>query len=204
MAAADEYRELVNLISITPFESAEAEWRQALTWLRLPIFYQPALRLAMANSKWRAAKDVGRYLRTVTIRQAERLGLADVDGPVPISGILVRDQSHDDFLDGDPDAYDYDDSIYLQIDEDLVADGFGIDWGLVGDRAGLDEDEIDVLNFRAMGYSRREILQDLAADEQDRLQLQAAWRRIRERRADIKAVLAGEPPRKPKRRVHRD
>jgi hypothetical protein len=203
----NEFRQLVNHIASTPFERAEREWRDVLRCLALPLFYQPALAVALANCDWRKSKDAGRYLRTVTIRQAERLGLADVKGPIPISEILSGERTHEQVLNGDPGLSHLDESIYDRLDQDLIDGdswgGIGVNWELVGKRAGLNENEICVLECRADGLTRSEILEEVAEDERARLELQAAYRRVHEHLPEIRAVLLGQPPQKPKRRVRR-
>ncbi len=65
-----------------------------------------------------------------------------------------------------------------------------IDWDKVADAAQLDDGEHDILEFRLMGFNRDEILDELAESEQDRLELQASWRRLGRQFGRIKETLS--------------
>ncbi len=223
----DEFHKLIDRISTTPFERAEADWREALAWLGLPLFYQPALARALGQTNWRDARDVGKYLRGTTYRQAKRMGLAEVKGPIPVSclmGAESDDGAYARILDGttrirsaagvappvDPDATDDDDeSPYERVDPPLMMidpyDGYPcVDWASVGKRAGLSEVEVSILEARADGLTRAQILEEEARDAEERLRLQAAYRNVHRRMPDIAAVLKGKCPQKPGHRVHRN
>ena len=201
----NEFHKLVEVIAIKPFEHAEAEWRRGLELLCLPLFYQPALAIALAESNWQEARDVARYLRTVTIRQAARLGLADADGPPPVSEILTGERTHEEVVNAEDPGIEWGDNIYSELDPDIIdEDGKGVNWERVAQRAGLEEDELCVLECRAAGMTRSQILEELADDEEDRLRLQAAYRRLHDRRAKIKDILLGRPLQKRELQVHRN
>ncbi len=61
-------------------------------------------------------------------------------------------------------------------------------------RACIDDGEREILEFRLMGFSRDEILDELAESEQDRLELQASRRRLGRQFGRIRETLsaAGE------------
>lgn len=209
----DEFHRLIDVLVAEPFERAEAEWREVLKWLGLPLFYQPALAMALAKTNWREARDLGRYLRGTTYRQARRMGLVEVKGPVPLSWVLGAESDSGAYaralsggsLPSDPD--DCDDSVYDRVDPGLIeCDAFGdagINWDSVGERAGLNESEVCVLEGRADGLTRAQILEEAAEDAQQRLQLQAAYRNVHRRMPDIAAALQGQCPQNRGRRVHR-
>ncbi|MEN6491725.1 MAG: hypothetical protein ABFC85_07015 [Rectinema sp.] len=222
----DEFHELINRIATTPFERAEADWREALTRLGLPLFYQPALARALGETNWRGARDVGKYLRGTTYRQAKRMGLAEVKGPVPVSCLLGAesdDNAYARILDGasrirsatgvSPPAgadltEDAEESPYDCVDPPLMMidpyDGYPrVNWASVGERVGLGEVEVSVLEARSDGLTTAQILEEEAADAQERLRFQAAYRNVHRRMPDIAAVLKGKCPQKSGRRVHR-
>jgi hypothetical protein len=205
-----DLRGLLDVIAATPFEHAEAEWRAVIDTLQLPDFYQPALVVALAQSDWRESSDVGRYLRTVTFRQAERLGLADLDGPPLLS--MRTDENYDDALDvymgrDDTDPYS---SIYDRVGDALINNqhGIGVDWNRVAEKVALDSDECCVLVARSAGMTRAEILAELADDDEDRRALAAAYRRVTNKMPEIQAALAKKYfsrnlPQNRDRQVHR-
>jgi hypothetical protein len=222
-----EMTTLLESIVAAPFECAQDAWLAVMEALELPVSHQPALAKALKESRWRAAKNVRKYLRTVTFRQAERMGLGTVPGPSPLSGELRPRQSYHDALENVT-RHDYavprdwEDSIYGRLDtqlyenrEDASADEDHelsedciINWRKVGGQAGLDKDEIAVLEARAHGVTREEILYG-AVDDEHRLRLQAAYRRVNDKMPDIQKVLAGKysggkPPRNREKQVRKE
>lgn len=210
-ATNEQLRARLDLIAATPFERAEGAWRAVIAALRLPLAYQPALGAALAKSRWRTAKDPLKYLRTVTCRQARRLGLTDVEGPPPLSGLLLAEQTHGAVVDGEDPRSSGDDEDYLaRVDPDLIDPdercGTVISWDRVAERVPLTQAEIFVIECRSDGLTRRQILEHLAEDDQNRRDLQAAYRRFHDRMPAIRDALAEnifhpKPPRNRARKV---
>jgi len=65
-----------------------------------------------------------------------------------------------------------------------------IDWSKVGRQVPTDEQEQCILELRALGQTREAILASAESDE-ERLELQAAWRRLDRKMPRIREVLQG-------------
>lgn len=71
-----------------------------------------------------------------------------------------------------------------------------VNWLLVIERAGLDDEEGDILMMRTSGLSREAILRELAqGDDNERRKWQAAWRRLDRHMDRVRAVF-GHPRKK--------
>jgi hypothetical protein len=93
----------------------------------------------------------------------------------------------------------------LMLEDDEPDAQLVIDWDKVGDRAGLNEAEQDILEFRLLGFTRELILSELAKDDDDRRGLQAAWRRLTRHMDRVREVLSGQQEgigRDPPKKVH--
>jgi hypothetical protein len=80
-------------------------------------------------------------------------------------------------------------SAVLTTDDDDPDGPLRIDWPKLSALANLDEGEDEILGLRLMGLTRQEVLSELADDEQHRLHLQAAWRRLDRDLGKLKAIL---------------
>ena len=69
-----------------------------------------------------------------------------------------------------------------------------VNWLLVIERAGLDDEEGDILMMRTSGLSREAILRELAqGDDKERRKWQAAWRRLDRHMDRVRAVSDRQP-----------
>jgi hypothetical protein len=80
----------------------------------------------------------------------------------------------------------------LMLEDDAPDAKLIIDWDTVGERAGLDAEETELLWLRGCGCTRDVILQQLARNDEERRGWQAAWRRLERHMDRVRAVLSGE------------
>ncbi len=170
------------------FERAEAEWRQLLSVLRMPLAAYPAVRIILRQARWKNATDPITYVRRAAWREARRLGLVDEAGPPTL--IVPPGIGHDQYIDWlahQEQADTDDDSPMRRVDHDLVCagdtadDDLDVDWDAVAQRAGLDAAELALLKRRAKGSARAELpLED-----------QAVWRRVHRKLLAVRAALHG-------------
>jgi hypothetical protein len=79
----------------------------------------------------------------------------------------------------------------LLIPEDDEPDAkLDINWPKVAERAGLDEEEAEVLTLRGSGITREAMLSRLGKTEKQRRRWQAAWRRLDRHMPSVRAVLS--------------
>ena len=189
------------------FEQAEPEWRRLLKGMGLQLWHYIAARLVIDAGAWREKDCPYGYVATITRRKAKRLRLADSEAK-EVELRPVGERSTEDTIDylvlglsrarngvwkaraSDDDPYDPGpvDSVeegWLRPDGDP---GFDVKWNTVAQAAGLDDVETEILESRSLGLSRSALLEGCRT-EQERLELQAGWKRLSRKMPRVQEVL---------------
>ena len=77
----------------------------------------------------------------------------------------------------------------LMLEDDGPDAKLVINWPKVGERAGLDAAEVQILELRSAGLTREVILNKLTRDDEERRKYQTAWRQLDRHMDRIQAVL---------------
>jgi hypothetical protein len=187
-----------------PYEGNEAAWDAVMKVVKLPLCYQPAVREALAQHRWRNASNPIGYVKSVAMRVGLKSGVNIPDwhgkpktevcntsalGDVWDKNELYRDkgysqQAYIDMLQNDPsECLEDPDESYLETKLaemsrlGLVDDDGEIDWAKIGKRAGLNRENSRVFSLKAKGLGRDAAL-ETARTEIGRKKLQAAWREL--------------------------
>jgi hypothetical protein len=193
-----------------PFEEAEQAWSRVLQEMRLELWHYIAARLVIDSVAWRDKACPYGYVATITRRKAKRLRLGDSElagEQLPRigdrtteetidyieqelskckGGIWKARQPQDDPYDPGPIG-----SVglhWLRPDGDA---GYDVDWGAAAQAAGLDEIEQEILESRSLGLSRSALLEECQT-ERERLEYQAAWKRLSRKMGRVREVLRNE------------
>jgi hypothetical protein len=204
--SGEEQLAILEAVDGIPFNSEDPRWKRALVAFRARQTFVPWILEAMSlpQVQWRTAKRpvayvlaVARNIRTRRIRtSSNEASLISCSGVDWRSRGLVA--AHDAFIDAAAWACG---EFYDDPDEfECIPDRFWfflegatrpvIDWDKVGHEAGLDEELVGLLWDRAGGATRESQLEE-ARDEEERLSIQAAWRRLNRNRELIRRVLTG-------------
>jgi hypothetical protein len=204
--------ELLTTLSTQPFSACEAQWKQLLRSLYLPIGYVPAIQSVLEKGRWKSQPDPMAYVRKGSLRCAVRLGILDIR-PNRRREILATDLHFKD-SDGKPLGHDDRLGAALHRHDEQFRTGFGaesgsiydedditdrlpgsvldknleVKWDQVADMAQMDAGERIVLELQRRGLGRRGALAACYRDEDKKL-LEAAWRRFDRKKDILKAVL---------------
>jgi hypothetical protein len=190
-----------------PFEDAEQEWRRVLGEMGLQLWHYIAARLVIDSGAWRDKACPYGYVATITRRKAKRLRLADGEAR-ELQLHQVGERSTEESIDylaldlskdkngvwkartpnDDPYGSSLIDSVEPQWHRPNGEPGFDVDWGAVGQAAGLDDIEAEILECRSLGLTRSALL-DSCQNEAERLEFQAGWKRLSRKMVRVKAVL---------------
>ena len=192
---------LFRAVQKVEYQDGESQWNAVLEFLNLPLCYQPAIKLALADGRWRRAANPKAYVATVAYRiainehlferpiDAETLG-RDKSEVGPISNVIVdrgyedgRPMSDEDYMDRMWSSYgDWGDFDWGVIPDWLRAFGDRhtlVDWNRVAECAvrkdGMADAVSEVLQLKAIGIPRDAALR-AARNDRHRDRLQAAWR----------------------------
>lgn len=155
-----------------PYEGSEAAWDAVMNTLELPLCYQPAVREALSQHRWRYAQNPVGYVKTVSMRVGVKSGtntpdshgkhkqevctFSDLGAGRWDKNELYADSgtTRQDYIenlqyrstpDYDPD-HDYLEARYLELLQiGLVDLNYKIDWLEIGRRAGLSREKARVL-----------------------------------------------------------
>ena len=199
------------------YEGNEAAWNTAMDAVKLPLCYQPAVREALSQHRWRNSNNPVGYVKSV----AKRIGLKsgantpDWHGKSPgeacttssLRSVLRQEQGQNrvkgvtlkDFIDNTTyqnggDGYDPDEN-YLETKKDellelgLLDRKLNIDLREIGKRARLSREEVRVLGLKMKGWGRDAALAS-AKTESGRKRLQCVWREFERDRKGPEILMA--------------
>lgn len=205
--------ELLKKISSRPFEECEGEWRQLLNVLRLSLSFVLPIQKVLEQGRWKDQPNPMAYIKKAGVRVAVRMGLVEVRrrSRREVLACELDDRNldgeqlaHDDklgvALNDFQEAYgprEFYSCITDELPQELVS-GDEVDWEWVAELAGLDTGERLVMELRLLGLAREEAF-EACLKEDDRLYLQAAWKRFDRRKGLLKEALETAAARKPRR-----
>lgn len=196
--------DLFQSVAGTLYQDDDSKWNAVLAFLNLPLCYQPAVQLALADGRWKQASDPKAYVATVAYRRAlkenllanedsdeirgrSRLEMGPVASFVPVGRNAAGESyNYDDqvdqlaWLSGDFD--DYEEPLRDRVPDWLYAGGrYGrdVNWARVAEYAvrkkSMTNNVAKVLHFMTAGMSR-EIAIETAFDKEEREAIGAAWK----------------------------
>jgi hypothetical protein len=204
VAAHERAIELLQSVAGTHYQDGDPKWDAVLAFLNLPLCYQPAVQLALANDRWKRVRDPKAYVATVAYRRALRENLRahgksdEAQGRSRIEvGPVANFVSDEPSVDGEMPTYDdqvdrlfWRDGEYYEDDSplgDRVPDwlnaggtyGLDVNWARVAEYAVIKKSMTDnvakALAFMAAGMSRA-VAMETAFDEEERAAIGAAWK----------------------------
>lgn len=202
--------EMLEAVFQRTFEEAQPQWERVLKEMGLELCYYIPARLVIDTIPWREKACPYGYVATVTRRKAKRLGLADGElqgQQLPKIGNRSTEETIDyleyDLLKCKGGDWKVRESYHDADDNGPVGNvsvewvrpngdpGEDVDWQRVAQAGGLDEIEATVLLLRSMGVSRTDLL-DSCEDAQEKLEYQAAYRRLSRKMPRIRELLGNQ------------
>jgi hypothetical protein len=209
--------DLLTALSTQPFSACEAQWKDLLRGLFLPISFVPAIQAVLEKGRWKSQPDPLAYVRKSSLRCAVRLGILDVRrnyrrevlaSDLNFAGLHLKDTDgkslgHDDRLGAALHRHDeqfrtglgaergsiYDeDDIINRLPGRILDQNLEVKWDQIADMAQMDSGERIVLQLRLRGLERDVALAACYTDK-DRKLLQAAWKRFDRHKNLFKQVL---------------
>jgi hypothetical protein len=214
--------DLLTALATQPFSTCEAQWKDLLRGLFLPISFVPAIQSVLEKGRWKSQPDPLAYVRKSSLRCAVRLGILDVrrnsrrevlatdlnfkdvDGKL----LTPNKMTHDDRLGTALHRHDeqfrtglgaergsiYDENdITDRLPGNVLDQNLEVKWDQIADMAQMDSGERIVLQLRLKGLERDVALAACYTDE-DRKLLQAAWKRFDRHKELFKEVLMSGKP----------
>lgn len=154
--------ETLERFSAIPFEDDPEGWTDLITnLLSLPLAYEPAVRMALAEGRWRTATSPFSYVHSAARNLANGLGIAapveerfpNLAKEIPVSSLSRERESYSDTLERLQSGIDEDEDEVVSIIS--IIRRSEIDWHRVAIDAGLGPEIGNYLNARALVDFRR-------------------------------------------------
>jgi hypothetical protein len=187
-----------------PYEGTEKAWDSVMKVLQLPLRYQPAVREALSQHRWRNAQNPAGYVKSVAMRIGLKSGVNVPDWHGKLKGEvcttsalgsnrsdkseLYRDKgvSRQEYIETlhykwaeepDPDSWYLESRRRELSSHGLLDRKLEVNWTEIGRRANLSREETRVLALKSKGLGRDAAL-ETAKTEAGRKRLQCAWRNL--------------------------